>query len=86
LSAATTSVSLKSTSNFQPTLPAVKKGDKVTMVIKDAKGKSYTVASLTVSKTGSLKLPAVKFTQSGSYSITIKVGTKTKIVKVTSTK
>jgi hypothetical protein len=86
LSAATTSVSLKSTSNFQPTLPVVKKGDKVTMVIKDAKGKNYTVAALTVSKSGSLKLPAVKFTKSGTYTVTIKVGSKTKIVKITSTK
>jgi hypothetical protein len=56
------------------------------MVIKDAKGKSYTVASLTVAKAGSLKLPAVKFTQRGSYTITIKVGSKTKIVKVNSIK
>ena len=86
LSASTTSLSVKSTSNFQPVLPVVKKGDKVTMVIKDAKGKSYTVAAVTVSKSGSLKLPAVKFTQKGSYTITIKVGTKSKVVKVTATK
>jgi len=64
----------------------VKKGDKVTMVIKDSKGKSYTVAAITVSKSGSLKLPAVKFTTKGTYTITIKVGSKTKTVKVTSTK
>ena len=56
------------------------------MVIKDAKGKSYTVAALTVAKAGSLKLPAVKFSQKGSYTITIKVGTKTKVVKINSTK
>lgn len=86
LSAAATSVAIKSTSNFQPVLPAVKKGEKVTMVIKDSKGKSYTVASLTVAKTGSLKLPSVKFTQKGSYTITIKIGSKTKIVKVNSIK
>ena len=64
----------------------MKKGDKVTMVIKDAKGNSYTVAAVTASKAGSLKLPAVKFTQKGSYTITIKVGSKTKVVKITSTK
>ncbi len=86
LSAATSTVAVKANTNFQPVLPTVKKGEKVTMVIKDAKGKSYTVASLTVAKAGSLKLPAVKFSQKGSYTITIKVGTKTKVVKINSTK
>jgi hypothetical protein len=86
LSASTSSVAVKANTNFQPVLPTVKKGEKVTMVIKDAKGKSYTVAALTVAKAGSLKLPAVKFSQKGSYTITIKVGTKTKVVKINSTK
>ena len=86
LNTGASSVSIKSNTNFQPMLPVVAKGAKVTMVITDSKGRSYTVAAITATKAGSLKLPAVKFSQSGKYTITIKVGSKTKIVKVTSSK
>jgi hypothetical protein len=56
------------------------------MTIKDPKGKSYSAPVVTVAKAGSVKLPSVKFSVAGKYTITIKVGTKTKTVTLTATK
>jgi hypothetical protein len=86
LTAATTKVTLKLSANFQAVVPTAKKGDKITMVIKDPKGKSFTAPVVKVAKAGSVKLPSIKFSIAGKYTITVKVGTKTKIVTVTATK
>lgn len=86
LKSATSAVAIKSASNFQAVLPTVKKGEQITMVIKDATGNSFKVAAITATKSGSLKLPAVKFAKVGTYTITIKIGTTTKTVKVISIK
>lgn len=86
LSKAKSAVTLKLSANFQALIPSVKKGEKVTMVIKDPKGKSFSVAKVTATKAGIVKLPSVKFSVAGKYTITIKVGTKTKIVILTATK
>jgi hypothetical protein len=86
LTAATTKVTLKLSANFQAVIPAAKKGDKITMTIKDPKGKSFTAPVVKVAKAGSVKLPSIKFSVAGKYTITIKVGTKTKIVTLTATK
>jgi hypothetical protein len=86
LTAATTKVTLKLSANFQAVVPTAKKGDKITMTIKDPKGKSFTAPVVKVAKAGSVKLPSVKFSVAGKYTITIKVGTKTKIVTLTATK
>ena len=86
LNAGVTTVSFKLTSTFQAVLPVVAKGAKVSMTIKDPNGKSYSAPSVTVAKAGSLKLAPVKFSVAGKYKITIKVGTKTKVVALTVTK
>ena len=77
-----TDIVVKRNSNLQTVLPQVKKGERVTMVIEDSNGKRYTVASLVASKAGDLKLPNLKFGEKGTYTITIKVGTKTKVLRV----
>lgn len=86
LNAGITAITLNLASSFKATIPVANKGDKVTVTVKDAKGKSYSVASLTVAKSGSVKLPALKLTTAGKYTITIKVGTKTKVVTLTAMK
>jgi hypothetical protein len=86
LTAATTKVTLKLSANFQAVIPTAKKGEKITMVIKDPKGKSFAAPVVKVAKAGSVKLPSIKFSVAGKYTITIKVGTKTKIVALTATK
>jgi hypothetical protein len=86
LTAATTNVTLKLSANFQAVIPTAKKGEKITMTIKDPKGKSFNAPVVTVAKAGSVKLPSVKFSVAGKYTITIKVGTKTKTVTLTATK
>jgi hypothetical protein len=86
LTAATTNVTLKLSANFQAVVPTAKKGDKITMTIKDPKGKSFNAPVVKVAKAGYVKLPSVKFSVAGKYTITIKVGTKTKIVTLTATK
>ena len=86
LNAGVTIVTLKITSTFQAVLPDVAKGVKVSMTIKDPKGKSYSSPNVTVAKSGPLKLAPVKFTVAGKYTITIKAGTKTKVVALTTTK
>jgi hypothetical protein len=86
LSKAKSVVTLKLSANFQALIPSVKKGEKITMVIKDPKGKSFNVTKVTATKAGTVKLPSVKFSVAGKYTITIKVGTKTKVVTLTATK
>jgi hypothetical protein len=86
LTAATTKVTVKLSANFQAVVPTAKKGDKITMLIKDPKGKSFTAPVVKVAKAGSVKLPSIKFSVAGKYTITIKVGSKTKIVTLRATK
>lgn len=86
IAAATSSVAVKLSANFQPIIPAVKKGEKITMTVKDAKGASFTAPVVTASKAGNVKMPSVKFAVAGKYTITIKVGTKTKVVTVNARK
>lgn len=86
LTAAKSKVTLKLSANFQAVIPSVKKGEKLTMVVKDPKGKSLTVAKVTAARAGTIKLPSIKFSVAGKYIITIKISTKTKIVTLTATK
>lgn len=86
VSAPVSTVTIKSNTNYQPILPTVKKGTPVTVVVKDASGRSYTIAQTTAGSTGSLKLPAIKLSQTGSYTLTIKVGNTTKKVTIKTTK
>lgn len=81
-----TQVNIPLSANFQPVLPFAKQGETISMVIKDPKGKTFTAANVTVKKNGSATLPSVKFSVAGKYTITIKVGSKTKIVYLTAKK
>jgi hypothetical protein len=77
-SKATISTSLKN--SVQPSIPSVKKGTVVKVVIKGADGKSYTVASTTTKSTGTYKAPAIKFSKPGTYQVTVLVGKIKKVV------
>jgi hypothetical protein len=86
LSSAKIKITQKLSANFQALIPSVKKGEKLTMVVKDPKGKSFTVAKVSAARAGTVKLPSIKFSVAGKYTISIKVGTKTKVVTLTATK
>lgn len=68
---------------ISPILPTVKKGTAVTVTIKGSDGKSYVLASGKTTKTAAYKVPPVKFAKTGTYIMTIKVGSVTKKVTIT---
>ncbi len=77
-SKATISTSLKT--NVQASIPAVKKGTVIKVVIKGADGKSYTVSSTTAKTSGTFKTPAIKFAKPGTYQVTVLVGKVKKVI------
>jgi len=81
---ATISTSLKSA--VQPSIPSVKKGTEVKVVVKGADGKSYTVASTTTKTTGTYKAPAIQFSKPGTYQVTVMVGKVKKVITYKITK
>ena len=83
-SKATISTSLKNA--VQPSIPSVKKGTAIKVVIKGSDGKSYTVASTTVKKTGTYKAPAIKFSKPGTYQVTVLIGKIKKVITYKITK
>ena len=64
-------------------IPAVKAGTKVALTMKGPDGKTITIPTPKVSKSGTYKLPALQFKKSGTYTMTVKVGSTTKTIKVT---
>ena len=83
-SKATISTSLKN--SVQPSIPSVKKGTVIKVVIKGSDGKSYTVASTSVKKTGTYKAPAIKFSKPGTYQVTVMIGKVKKVITYKITK
>jgi hypothetical protein len=83
-STAVISTSLKSA--VQPSIPAVKKGTEIKVVVKGADGKSYTVASTTAKSTGTYKAPAIKFSNPGTYQVTVMIGKVKKVITYKITK
>ena len=83
-SKATVSTSLKSA--VRPSIPSVKKGTVVKVVIRGADGKSYTVASTTAKSTGTYKAPAIKFSKPGTYQVTVMIGKIKKVITYKITK
>ncbi len=75
---ATISTSLKT--NVQASIPAVKKGTAIKVVVQGADGKSYTVSSTTAKTTGTFKTPAIKFAKPGTYQVTVLVGKVKKVI------
>ena len=51
--------------------------------MKGPDGKTITIPTPNVSKSGTYKLPALQFKKPGTYTMTVKVGTTTKTIKVT---
>jgi hypothetical protein len=76
-SKATISTSLKN--SVQPSIPSVKKGTVVKVVIKGADGKSY-------KSTGTYKAPAIKFAKPGTYQVTVMIGKVKKVITYKITK
>ena len=83
-SKATISTSLKNA--VQPSIPSVKKGTVVKVVIKGSDGKSYTVASTTTKSKGTYKAPAIKFSKPGTYQVTVMIGKIKKVITYKITK
>jgi hypothetical protein len=83
-SKATISTSLKTA--VQPSIPSVKKGTAIKVVIKGSDGKSYTVASTTAKSTGTYKAPAIKFSKPGTYQVTVMIGKVKKVITYKITK
>ena len=81
---ATVSTSLKNA--VQPSFPSVKKGTAIKVVIKGSDGKSYTVASAVVKKNGTYKAPAIKFSKTGTYQVTVTIGKVKKVITYKITK
>lgn len=59
---------------------SVKKGSVIKVVVKDASGKSFTIASVTAKSTGTYKTPALKFAKAGTYQVTILIGKVKKVI------
>jgi len=72
--------------SVQPSIPSVKKGTAVKVVIKGADGKSYTVASTTTKSKGTYKAPAIKFSKPGTYQVTVMIGKVKKVITYKITK
>ena len=83
-SKATISTSLKTA--VQPSIPSVKKGTAIKVVIKGSDGKSYTVASTTAKSTGTYKAPAIKFSKPGTFQVTVMIGKVKKVITYKITK
>ena len=77
-SSATIATSLKT--NVQASIPAVKKGTAIKVVVKGSDGNSYTVATTTAKTTGTYKTPAIKFAKPGTYQVTVLVGKVKKVI------
>jgi hypothetical protein len=75
--------SLKSTVQASIT---VKKGALIKVVVKDASGKSFTIASVTAKSAGTYKTPALKFAKAGIYQVTILIGKVKKVITYKITK
>lgn len=77
-SKATIATSLKT--NVQASIPVVKKGTAIKVVVKGSDGNSYTVATTTAKTTGTYKTPAIKFAKPGTYQVTVLVGKVKKVI------
>lgn len=80
----TTAASSKVGRSLQITIPNVgAKSLSVKVSVKDPSGKSFTIASTTVSKNQAFVTPIVRFLKKGTFVGTIKYGASTKTVNVT---
>ena len=85
ISASKTLITASLKTAVQPAV-TVKKGSVIKVVVKDSGGKSFTVASTTAKSTGSYKAPAIQFGKTGTYQVTILVGSQKKVITYKITK
>ena len=77
------SLTVKSTKNLSVTLPTLKKGTKVISKMRTPNGAVFTLATITVKKTGSVKLPTIDFKKPGIYQLVTFINGKSSTLKIT---
>ena len=77
------SLTVKSTKNLSVTLPTLKKGTKIISKVRTPNGAVFTLATITVKKTGSVKLPTIDFKKPGLYQLVTFINGKSSTLKIT---
>ena len=77
------SLTVKSTKNLSVTLPTLKKGTKVISKVRTPNGAVFTLTTITVKKTGSVKLPTIDFKKPGIYQLVTFINGKSSTLKIT---
>lgn len=77
------SLTVKSTKNLSVTLPALKKGTKIVSKVRTPNGAVFTLATITVKKAGSVKLPTIDFKKPGTYQLVTFINGKSSTLKIT---
>jgi uncharacterized membrane protein YgcG len=77
------SLTVKSTRNLSVTLPTLKKGTKIISKVRTPNGAVFTLATITVKKTGSVKLPTIDFKKPGTYQLVTFINGKSSTLKIT---
>lgn len=77
------SLTVKSDRNLSVTLPTQKKGTKVISKVRAPNGAVLTLATITVKKTGSVKLPTIDFKKPGTYQLVTFINGKSSTLKIT---
>jgi hypothetical protein len=78
-----TSLVVKSDKNLSITLPTLKKGTKVISKVRTPNGAVFTLATITVKKTGSVTLPTIDFKKPGTYQLVTFINGKSSTLKIT---
>lgn len=78
----TTSTSLEIGKPLEMKLQSVAKGTSVFATINLPNGKTIKVAETKTKRDGTYSVPALQFTKAGTYSMTVKIGIETKIVRI----
>jgi len=77
------SLTVKSTRNLSVTLPTLKKGTKIISKVRTPNGAVFTLATIAVKKTGSVKLPTIDFKKPGTYQLVTFINGKSSTLKIT---
>jgi hypothetical protein len=77
------SITIKSTKNLSVSLPILKKGTKIISKVRTPNGAVFSLATITVKKTGSVKLPTIDFKKPGTYQLVTFINGKSSTLKIT---
>ena len=86
LTATKSTQTIKANGSISVSLPKLKQGTAVSIMMRTPKGEIISIQSSKTTKAGTFKLPTLQFKKSGNYTLFIKVGTTTKSVAVNVTK